>query len=314
MKPIGIILQERIVNNGLLTVAVGIAIIYWYFDAQVKGQLLARTFTVILVLLYGGFTQYILNSRKRALEEKEASQNQLVQSESLAAIGQLAAGIAHELNNPLAGTSSLVQTNIELLKEQKEKRELDGELLENLEYSLNELRKARNIVISVLDLSRQTQTYVEDVDIHQALEDALRVLHNLYKNLDIAIERHYDSNPLRTIGNFANLGQVFINVIKNAIQSLPDGKGVVILTTRYDRARNLVVIECRDNGIGIPPEVQKDIFKPFFTTKEVGKGTGLGLYVSHEIIRRHGGRISVASETGKGSTFTIELPNKTGAV
>jgi hypothetical protein len=94
MKPISDFLQRHIVNNGLLTIAVGIAVIYWYFDAQVKGQMIARTLTVSLVLAYGGFTQYMLNSRKMALEEKEQTQNQLIQTESLAAIGQLAAGIA----------------------------------------------------------------------------------------------------------------------------------------------------------------------------------------------------------------------------
>jgi two-component system NtrC family sensor kinase len=312
MKFDGHSLQESIANNGLLTIAIGIAAIYWYFDTRISGQILSSALPVLLVLIYGGFTQYILNARKRALEEKDRTQGQLIQSESLAAIGQLSAGIAHELNNPLAGTSSLVQMSIETIREQKEMRDIDGELLENLEFSLKELQKAGNIVRSVLDLSRQTQTYVEDVNLNRVLEDALRVLYNTYKHLDVVIEETYDSDLPRIKGNFANLGQVFINIIKNAIQALPDGKGTVTLTTRYIHGKDRVVVECRDNGRGIPPEIQKDIFKPFFTTKEVGKGTGLGLYVSHEIIRKHKGSISVTSEPGKGSTFTVELPLKMG--
>jgi two-component system NtrC family sensor kinase len=310
MEKKGSTLLEHIVNNGLLTIAIGAAVLYWYFDAQVTNQYLPRTITVSLVVIYGGFTQYILNARKRAMEEKDRTQGQLIQSESLAAIGQLSAGIAHELNNPLAGTSSLVQMSIEIIREQKDKRDIDDELLENLEFSLKELKKAGNIVRSVQDLSRQTQTYVEDVNMNRVLEDALRVLHNIYKHLDLVVEENYDSNLPLIKGNFANLGQVFINIIKNAVQALPEGKGTITLSTRYVHGKDRIVVECRDNGRGIPLEVQKDIFKPFFTTKEVGKGTGLGLYVSHEIIRKHKGSISVTSESGKGSTFTVELPLK----
>lgn len=313
MKKTGSALLEHFVNNGLLTIAIGAAILYWYFDAQVSNQYLPRTITVSLVVIYGGFTQYILNARKRAMEEKDRTQGQLIQSESLAAIGQLSAGIAHELNNPLAGTSSLVQMSIETLREQKDKRDIDGEILENLEFSLKELQKAGNIVRSVLDLSRQTQTYVEDVNLNRVLEDALRVLHNMYKHLDVTVERNFDDDLPAIKGNFANLGQVFINIIKNAVQALPEGKGTIALTTRHVPGKaDRIVVECRDNGRGIPPEIQKDIFKPFFTTKEVGKGTGLGLYVSHEIIRKHRGSIAVASEPGKGSTFTVELPLNVG--
>jgi len=308
-------LKENIADNGLLIIALGIASIYLYFEARVSGQLPTKTlFVLLLIIVYGGFTQYILNARKRALEEKDRTQGQLVQSESLAAIGQLSAGIAHELNNPLAGTSSLVQMSIETIKEQKEKREIDEELLENLEFSLKELQKAGNIVRSVLDLSRQTQTYVEDVNMNRVLEDALRVLYNMYKHLDVVVEENYDLNLPTVKGNFANLGQVFINIIKNAVQSLPEGKGTIALSTRYDHGKDSIVVECRDTGRGIPLETQKDIFKPFFTTKEVGKGTGLGLYVSHEIIRKHRGTISVSSEPGKGTVFTVELPKKMGDV
>ncbi|MGZ3635253.1 MAG: sensor histidine kinase, partial [Syntrophales bacterium] len=110
----------------------------------------------------------------------------------------------------------------------------------------------------------------------------------------------------------ANLGQVFMNIIKNAIQALPDGKGTIILRTRYKRDTNTVTIECQDTGTGIPDDVLKDIFKPFFTTKVVGCGTGLGLYISHEIIKKHEGFISVSSKPGLGTTFTIDLPAKEG--
>jgi two-component system NtrC family sensor kinase len=262
------------------------------------------------VLIYGIFTQTLINSRKAALEEKDRTQQKLIQSESLAAIGQLVAGIAHELNNPLASTSSLIQTDIELLNEQQNKRAVDDEVLKDLEFSLKELRRAEMIVKSVLGLSRQTQTYVEDVDINALLDDTLRILHNQFKESDVIIEKDYETGLPRVNGNFANLGQVFINIIKNALQALPDGKGTISLKTRYSEVTSSVTIECHDTGKGIPVEVIKDIFKPFFTTKEVGSGTGLGLYISHEIIKKHEGLISVSSKPGRGTTFTIDLPAK----
>ena len=247
---------------------------------------------------------------RHALEEKERTQKQLIQSESLAAIGQLVAGTAHELNNPLASASSLVQTSAESVGEWNVTAENRDEVINDLEFSVKEMKRASDIVRSLLDLSRQTQVYVEPVNINIALDDALRVLYNQYKYLKIDIEKHYDDDLPFVEGNFANLGQVFINVIKNAIESLPDDTGKIILTTRYKRDVNRALVEIQDTGKGIPDEHLQNIFNPFFTTKPVGKGTGLGLYISHEIVRRHGGGIRVTSEEGKGTVFSIELPCK----
>ena len=245
---------------------------------------------------------------REALMEKERTQEQLIRSESLAAIGQLVAGTAHELNNPIAGAMSLVETSVETMggwEVQKGDRE---EVVDDLRFSLGELRRAGAIIRSLLDLSRQTQTYMETVDINRALDDALRILYNQYKNLPVEIAKDYDDTSPSVRGNFANLGQVLINIIRNALQSLPEGRGRITLTTRRCLTTDTVLIECRDTGRGIPAVLLKDIFKPFFTTKTVGRGTGLGLYLSHEIIRRHGGQIRVASEEGRGTTVTVELP------
>jgi len=306
--------RRQIEKNGILLIAIVMVLIYWVLDSLISDQIFARTLIVLFVIAYGVFTQILINSRKQALEEKEKTQQRLIQTESIAAIGQLVAGIAHELNNPLASTSSLIQTNIELLNEKKDKAASDNELLNDLEFSLKELKRAENIVKSVLGLSRQTQVYVEDVDINVNIDDALRVLHNQYKDSGVIIEKDYDENLPRVNGNFANLGQVFMNIIKNAIQALPDGKGTISLKTRYKKETNTVSIECSDTGTGIPEDVLKDIFKPFFTTKAVGSGSGLGLYISHEIIKKHGGLISVSSKPGRGTIFTIDLPVKEGAL
>ncbi|MBA4397477.1 MAG: hypothetical protein C0394_08860 [Syntrophus sp. (in: bacteria)] len=245
---------------------------------------------------------------RQALEEKDRTQKQLIQSESLAAIGQLVAGTAHELNNPLAGASSLVQTSVESIRQWDVEEKVRRDVEEDLLFSLKELRRAGAIVKSLLGLSRQTQTYVEPVRINAALDDALRVLDNQYRHLQVSVDKEYDDGLPDVQGNFANIGQVFINIIKNAVQALPEGKGKVTLKTRYDKGSDHVIVEIEDTGSGISETKLKDVFKPFYTTKEVGQGTGLGLYISHEIVKRHGGAIHVQSELGRGTVFTIELP------
>jgi two-component system NtrC family sensor kinase len=302
--------REQIEANGLILISLAIALLYWIFDSIASDQVFTRTLIVCLVMVYGAMTQSLINGRSAALLEKVKAQEQLIQSESLAAIGQLVAGIAHELNNPLASASSLIQTDIEMIQEQAEKRQIDEELLKDLAYSVKELNKTKEIVKSILDLSRDAQTYVEDVDVNAVIDEALQVLQNQYKMMEVTIEKHYDPHLPTIQGNFSNLGQVLINIINNALQALPDGRGKISLFTSCKQHTESMVVECRDDGVGIPPDIMKDIFKPFFTTKEVGKGTGLGLYISYEIIKKHKGEIRVSSEVGKGTTFTIELPCK----
>ncbi len=301
-------LRRKFEANGLIIIAIVMVLIYWAVDSVASDQVMTRVLIVSLVIIYGVMTQTLINGRKKALLEKERTQEQLIQSESLAAIGQLAAGIAHELNNPLASASSLIQTDLELIQEQAEMREIDKSLLEDLTYARKELNKTKSIVKSILDLSRQTQTYQEEVNMNAVIDDALQVLYNQYKSLDVEIEKKYDPGLPPIMGNFSNLGQVLINIIKNAVQALPDGRGKITLSTSYRQKPKNVVVECRDTGIGIPPEMMKDIYKPFFTSKEVGKGTGLGLYVSHEIIKKHKGEIRIDSREGAGTTVTILLP------
>ena len=303
--------RKLIEDNGLILIAIFMVVIYWAFDSIASGgQYMTRIMIALLVIIYGIFTQTLINGRKAALLEKEMTQGRLIQSESLASIGQLVAGIAHELNNPLASASSFIQTDIELINEQQDKRKIDQEVLQDLTYSLKELNKTKDIVKSILDLSRQTQTFEESVNMNDVIEDALRVLYNSYKHLEVTIEKNFDPSIPNIEGNFSNLGQVLINIIKNAVQALPDSRGKISLSTSYQHETDRIIVKCRDDGHGIQPEVMKDIFKPFFTTKDVGTGTGLGLYVSYEIIKKHEGDISVSSEVGKGTTFTIELPCK----
>ncbi len=245
---------------------------------------------------------------QEALSEKERTQEQLIRSESLAAIGQLVAGTAHELNNPLTSVTSLIQSTIEDLSQWDNRTPLDQDLIDDLRFADKELNRARSIVASLLGLSRQTQTYTEAVNLNLVIQDALRILHNQYKGHDIEIVEDYDQDLPDIQGNFANLGQVVMNIIKNGIQAVEGKKGLILLATRFDNNTKHVVFECEDNGHGISKSHQQDIFKPFFTTKEVGKGTGLGLYICHEIIRKHGGAITVEDSERQGTKFVVRLP------
>jgi two-component system NtrC family sensor kinase len=235
----------------------------------------------------------------------------LIQSESLAAVGRLAAGVAHELNNPLASVMSTLEYQVDHLKENEELRD-------DLTFTLSELRRARDIVKSLLDTSRQRDETKELVDIHTPIEDALKVLHNQYKNKKITIERRFNAEHHLILGNTPRLCQVFINIIKNAIDAIGEKDGHIVIQTTNEilssqnqdsgRSRNVIVCRINDNGEGMDSRDVQSIFKPFFTTKPQGKGIGLGLFITHEIVKDHQGSIQVESSKGGGTNFTLTFP------
>ncbi len=264
-----------------------------------------------------------------ALAERERTQQALIQSESLAAVGQLVAGVAHELNNPLASVSSLIQSALETMglpyrpmtDSGAELTDINvdsvhplaaedvSEVADDLSFSLKELRRAKSIVSSLLDLSRQSQSYTEEVSLTVVCQDALRILHNRIKLLPIEIVQAYEDDLPLVRGNFANLGQVALNMIQNAADVFEQQPGRIEIGTAADRERGLVWFYIKDNGPGILPAVLPNIFHPFYTTKGVGVGTGLGLYISYEIVKKHGGDIIVDTALGQGTQFRVELPS-----
>ncbi len=257
------------------------------------------------------------------LAERERTQQALIRSESLAAVGQLVAGVAHELNNPLASVSSLIQSALETLDVRVQAGadstlpaaieplgvEETIELADDLTFSLKELRRAGDIVNSLLDLSRQSQSYTEEVDLSVVCQDALRILHNKLKLLPLEIVEQYADDLPRVHGNFANLGQVALNIIENAAEALGRQPGRIVVTTGSDAPRAEVWFAVADTGPGIPSDVMPNIFHPFFTTKRPGVGTGLGLYISYEIVKKHGGEIRV-STSAAGTEFRVVLPQR----
>jgi signal transduction histidine kinase len=245
---------------------------------------------------------------KKALSDKEKTQEQLVRSESLATIGLLVAGTAHELNNPLTSAISLIQSTVEDLSRPGTGGMEDDQIVPDLLLAGRELSRAKAIITSLLGLSRQTRTYTEKVDMDAVIIDTVRVLENQFKPACPPIITSLNGSLPRITGNYAGLGQVAVNLVKNALQAAAQVNGQVRLATYYEPQGHQVVFSCQDTGPGITREVRKDMFKPFFTTKEVGQGTGLGLYICHEIIQKHKGVIGIQSQPGKGAHFQVKLP------
>jgi two-component system, NtrC family, sensor kinase len=230
-------------------------------------------------------------------------QQQLIQSEKLSAIGELIAGIAHELNNPLTGVMGYSQ----LLQLRKD---LDERAKENL-FKINNLAlRCQKIVQNLLSFARKQKPERKLSDVNDILEKTVELRNYELQVNDIEISRELDRNLPKTIADAHQLQQVFLNLLTNAEQAMLEahGKGHLIIRTCADESKAQIIVEIIDDGPGIPENHLTRIFDPFFTTKEVGKGTGLGLSLSYGIIKEHGGNIYARSQLGEGSTFVIELP------
>ena len=233
---------------------------------------------------------------KRTQEIKDI-QAQLIHSERLAAMGELVAGITHEIKNPLTGVTGYT----ELLRDYLQDNENGLQVLSGLESSVKHLQ---NVVRNFLSFSKRTQSEQQPVDINQIVADALALTnYNLHKR-GIRLDTGLADDLPQITGDKNQLVQVLTNIIMNAEQAMANG-GLLKIITKHKQ--NKIKIEITDDGIGIAPENLANIFKSFFTTK-AGQGTGLGLSVSHNIITAHKGTISVRSTIGKGTSFTISLP------
>ncbi len=233
----------------------------------------------------------------RQWENLKNTQDQLVQSAKMGAVGTLASGIAHELKNPLANLLS----SINLLEMEHIPRE---KIPEKLAEMKREVHRARDIIDSLLSFVRPREAAVGDVDILALVNESLNLLENQAKLNHINIESQLVQVPLIQ-GNATTLKQVLFNILRNAIEVMPNG-GRLRVSTAVDNVS--VRVEIQDTGAGISPDHKSRIFEPFFTTKEAGYGTGLGLAISYAIINDHHGDIKVISEVDKGSTFIVTLP------
>jgi signal transduction histidine kinase/CheY-like chemotaxis protein len=230
--------------------------------------------------------------------ELRAAQEQLLQSEKLASIGQLAAGVAHEINNPMGVILGFAQGILKTLPQ-------DDSLRRPLTTMEKESLRCKRIVQNLLDFAHYSEPTPHLTNINELLDASCELVEHQISLQNVKLFKDYDPALPSIMADLHQLQQVFINVMLNAYQAMPDG-GSLRLTTRTVGSELQVTLA--DTGSGILPENVQRIFDPFFTTKEVGEGTGLGLSVSYGIIKAHGGDIEVESQVGKGTTFVIKLP------
>jgi two-component system NtrC family sensor kinase len=245
------------------------------------------------------------NLMAASIEERDEqlrrrAQEEIMKSEKLAMIGRLAAGVAHEINNPLGGI--LLFSRL-LLK----KANTDGVDRDNLERVAREAERCRVIVQGLLDFARQHEPKAELSRIDQVVERSVALLENqaLFHDIEIVKRLQPDLPAVRV--DQSQMQQVFVNILMNAAEAM-DGKGVLTISASAGRGAKHIEVSFADTGHGIPQEALGRLFEPFFTTKDVGRGTGLGLSISHGIVAKHGGTLTVESRLGEGATFTVRLP------
>ena len=241
-----------------------------------------------------------LREELRMKEELQKTQLQLLQSEKMASLGKLAAGVAHQLNNPLGGITLFAKLILE-------EYELEDGAKEDLNRILRDANRCRDTVKELLEFTRQTRHLMRPHDINQALARTLFLIESQTLFHNIGIVKEMDTSLPLVLSDIQQLYHLFMNIILNAAQAM-EGKGTLTIKSFLLPDGSKVCIEISDTGPGISQDNLPHIFEPFFTTKEEGKGTGLGLSLAYQIVQNHGGHIRAESVPGKGTTFSIELP------
>jgi two-component system NtrC family sensor kinase len=262
------------------------------------GQMVEREiYTYPIVDAEGNVSQTILQLRD--VTDQRRLEASLVQAEKLAALGQLAAGVAHELNNPITA----VIANTQLLQRELDPGRVDMESVELIEQAG---KRAQRVVRGLLDFARQEAEEFHLVDVNHTIEQALSLVERQWKRAKVELIRDLSKDLLEVEGNADHLQGVWLNLLVNAHDALDGEPGKVVVRSR--KQNNFIVVSVEDNGVGIESQDLKRIFEPFFTTKAPGKGTGLGLATSFRIIEQHQGKIEVDSSPGSGTLFTVRLP------
>jgi two-component system, NtrC family, sensor kinase len=310
---------------------IGIQGIFWDVTERKRGEEQLQAQNLLL--------REMAESERRAHEALKVTQSRLVQAEKLAGLGQMVAGVAHEINNPLAfvsnnvavlqrdlaelveilglyerGEDALAEVDVDLVDEIRDRRErvdLDytlANLPRLLDRTRDGLGRIQQIVKDLRVFARLDEGILNEVDLNEGVSSTITIVQGHAKKKRVQIEKDLGELPAMTCYG-AKLNQVVMNLVMNAIDACPEGGTVTVRTRAEEDGVRLDVI---DTGTGIDPEIRERIFDPFFTTKPVGVGTGLGLSISYGIVQDHGGKIEVESSPGKGSRFTVRLPTRVG--
>jgi len=252
-----------------------------------------------LATSFNAMVAHLVDAR-RQLEDRHAEE--IRRAEHLASLGKMAAGIAHEINNPIAGMLNCVRTLLKGVRDERQR-------IQYLDMLQEGLGRIGRTVGQLLNFAREAKPELARTDLQSLLQQCLALLEQDLTARRIVCSLRRDGNLPEILADPHQLEQVFLNILKNATEAMPEGGTIVISASVREREPGrFLEVQIADTGIGIPPENLPRIFDPFFTTKEVGKGTGLGLSVSYGIVRAHRGYIEVKSEVGKGSLFTVALP------
>ena len=272
-----------------------------YSDKELEELLTFGSATGVAISRYK--LQEKLNERSEELAaavwKEELAREQLMRGERLASVGKMAAGAAHEINNPLAVISGRAQM---LLKDEKNEKKAKA-----LKLIVEQTRRASKILTDLMGFARPAMPKSEPTNVNFVIHHVLSMVENQLKLKNIECERKFAQGLPKILADKHQLEQVFLNIVLNAEHAMQQG-GTLTVSTTLSNAKDKVIIKFVDTGVGIPKESLSHIFEPFFTTKEEGEGTGLGLSMSYGIITSHNGAIDVESTVGKGATFTITLP------
>lgn len=243
---------------------------------------------------------------QKTRELKRAHEHSL-HTEKMASIGKMAAVLAHEINNPLSGILTYAKLLHKWIDHENGNLSRRQDICESLDLIASESRRCGELVKNLLTFSRATPMNLQATDLNRVIEQSLRLVQHQLDLGAIQVQTELDPGLPLVHCDGAQIEQVLLALVMNAIDAMPQG-GNLWLTSKADREKNQVQIVVRDDGSGIPPEILPQIFEPFLTTKETGRGVGLGLAISHSILDRHNGNIEVQSELGRGTTFTVTLP------
>ena len=282
---------------------------------------LTRSLLSTLLIIFVGFLIAILANRVEKEEKARAelsiahqelttyvqrlkeNEEQLIQTEKLTSLGQMAASIAHEVNNPLAGVLVYTQLLTKKIAGDNISKEIALDYLSKMD---SEITRSTKLIRNLLDFARQSPPTLREIELNDVVNQALDITAHSAELQRVEVIRELAPSLPKLMADFDQLQQVCTNLILNAIQAMPDGGKLTIHTSADSDGQLRIAVQ--DTGCGISPENMRKLFTPFFTTKEKGKGVGLGLAVAHGIIQRHQGRIEVQTKEGEGTTFTIYLP------
>jgi len=281
------------------------------FDYIVKSPNMGHLTTLPVVIKDAVERYNLLMDKKKLEQELKTAQLSLIQAAKMSAVGQLGAGVAHELNNPLGGILGYVQYVLEKINDPQFKMDDFPTCKKYLQYIERESVRCKEIVESLLKFSRPSTSEFKLIDIREVIKDTLLILDNQMRSGNINIETEFDSYLDKIMGNANQLQQVFTNLILNAQQAMAhEGKIWIRAKNALDPKTNSkrVRVEVQDTGCGISSESIEKILEPFFTTKTDQKALGLGLSITYRIVQDHSGEIAIESQLNKGTTFIITLP------